>query len=97
MPVTPLYRAETTHARHKKPGKGMRYFANIGKSGPVKYRDLPAGSIGVLEAPDNHMPIGMAFCRTWDMNGLTVWTLTIGAQEIAGRWIIIDRRFRPAE
>jgi hypothetical protein len=37
----------------------MRYFANININGAVKYRDVP-GSIGILEAPDNFMSIGMA-------------------------------------
>jgi hypothetical protein len=71
----------------------MPYFANINRAGPVKYRDVP-GSIGVLEVPDNFMPIGEAHCKTWDENGLAVWVLTIGGQEIAGRWVIIDREFR---
>jgi hypothetical protein len=30
-------------------------------------------------------------------NGLAVWTLTIGGQAIAGRWVIIDQEFRPTE
>jgi hypothetical protein len=72
----------------------MPYFANLSINGPVKYRDSPAGSIGVLEAPDNHMPIGQAMCRGWDENGLAVWTLTIGGQEIAGRWVLIDGQFK---
>jgi hypothetical protein len=72
------------------------YFANVSRRGPVKYRDVP-GSIGILEAPDNHMPIGQADCKTWDDQGRAVWVLTIGGQAIAGRWVIIDREFRPAE
>jgi hypothetical protein len=35
--------------------------------------------------------------KTWDENGRAVWALTIGGQPIAGRWVIIDREFRPAE
>ena len=74
----------------------MPYFANVGPvKGPVKHRDLP-GSIGVLESQTNHMPIRQADCRTWDENGLAVWTLTIGGQLLEGRWVIIDREFRPA-
>jgi hypothetical protein len=60
----------------------------------VKYRDVP-GSIGVLESLDKPMPIGQAHCKMWDANGLAVWSLTIGGQPIAGRWVIIDRQFRP--
>jgi hypothetical protein len=70
------------------------YYANIRQTGPVKYRDV-IGSIGVHEAPDKFMPIGEAHCKTWDENGLAVWVLTIGGQPIEGRWVIIDREFRP--
>jgi retron-type reverse transcriptase len=38
------------------------------------------------------MPIGEASCRTHNENGLAVWTLRIGKQEIPGRWVIIDRK-----
>jgi hypothetical protein len=74
------------------------YFANIGPAkGPVKYRGLPACSIGVLESPTNHMPIGEASCRGWDEQGRAVWTLAVHGKELAGRWVIIDREFRPAQ
>jgi hypothetical protein len=76
----------------------MTYFANVSKAGPVKYRDVP-GSIGVLESldPGAPGPIGQADCKTWDRDGLAVWSLSIGGQPIKGRWVIIDREFRPAE
>jgi hypothetical protein len=67
----------------------------VSQRGPVKYRDAP-GSIGVLEAPDQPMPIGQAECIMWDENGLAVWTLRIAGQKIPGRWVIIDRQFKPA-
>jgi hypothetical protein len=38
-----------------------------------------------------------ASCRTHDEKGLAVWTLRIGKEEIAGRWVIEDREFRPAQ
>jgi len=40
------------------------------------------------------MPIGEASRRTHDENGLAVWTLRIGKQEIPGRWAIVDREFK---
>jgi hypothetical protein len=40
------------------------------------------------------MPIGVASCRTHDKNGLAVWTLSIGKQEMPGQCAIIDREFR---
>jgi len=54
------------------------YFANISQRGPVKYGNrLIPGSIGVLEAPDKFMPIGMAseIGRTED--GLALWKLIV--------------------
>ena len=70
-----------------------RYFAHISQKGKIRYGQVP-GSIGVLEALDKLMPIGEASCRTHDANGLAVWTLRIGKQEIPGRSVIIDREFR---
>ena len=75
---------------------GQAYFAHISQRGSVRYGDVPA-SIGVLEALDKFMPIGEASCRTHDENGLAVWTLRIGKQEIPGRWVIIDREFGPSQ
>ncbi len=75
---------------------GQAYFSHISHQGKIRYGDVP-GSIGVLEALDRFMPIGEAYCVTWDENGLAVWTLRIGKQEILGRWIIVDRELRPAE
>ena len=75
---------------------GQAYFAHISHKGKIRYGDVP-GSIGVLETPDKFMPIGKAHCLTWDQNGLAVWTLRIGKQEMPGRWVIIDRRFLEVE
>ena len=68
------------------------YFAHISQKGPNRYRDV-SESIGVLEALDKFMPIGEASCRIHDENGLAVWTLRIGKEEIPGRWVIVDRGF----
>ena len=73
-----------------------RYFAHISQKGPIQYGDVP-GSIDVLEAIDKFMPIGEASCPTHDENGLAVRTLRIGKEEIPGRWIIVDREFRPTQ
>ena len=63
------------------------YFAHISQKGPIRYGDVP-GSIGVLEASDHFVHIGEAHCSTWNENGLAVWTLRIGKQEMPVRWII---------
>jgi hypothetical protein len=40
-------------------------YTNTGPArGPLVDRDVP-GTIGVLQAPDNPMPIGMALCIGW--------------------------------
>jgi hypothetical protein len=73
-----------------------RYFAHISQQGPVKYDEVPS-SIGVLEAPDKPMPTGEASCKTWNDEGIAVWTLRIRGNEIPGGWVIIDRQFKPVQ
>ena len=72
------------------------YFAHVSAADPIRYGQVP-GSIGVLEVLDKFMPIGEASCRTHDENGLAIWTLRIGKEEIPGRWVIIDRGFVAVE
>jgi hypothetical protein len=74
----------------------MAWYAHISARGPVKYGQYP-GSIGVIESRDKPMPVGEASCFTWDADGLAVWLLRIGGQEIPGRWVIVDREFRSVE
>jgi len=63
---------------------------------PVRYSRLPF-SIGVLEAPDNFMPIGMAFSTGRTEDGLKVWKLHVHGADVPGRWVIIDRQFVAVE
>jgi hypothetical protein len=74
----------------------MEYFTNASVSGPVRYGQLP-GSIGVLEALDKPMPIGMAFASGRTEGGLPVWRLTVDGDDVPGRWVIVDREFRLVE
>ena len=73
-----------------------RYFAHISGAGPVRYGQIP-GSIGVLEDPYKPMPIGMACCTGWNPAGLAVWKLTVEGDDVPGRWVIVDREFRPVQ
>jgi len=73
-----------------------RYFAHISADGPVRYGQVP-GSIGVLDAPDKPMPIGIASCIGWDTAGMAVGRLTVHDAEVPARWIIVDRQIRPVE
>jgi hypothetical protein len=74
----------------------MEYFTNASGPGPVRYGQLP-GSIGVLEAPDQPMPIGMASATGRTEGGLAVWSLNVVGADVPGRWVIIDGRFVPVE
>jgi hypothetical protein len=67
------------------------YSTNFGGAA-IRYGEVP-GAIGVLESPDNHMPIGMAFPLGWTAEGLALFRLVIGGEEIPGRWVCRARRF----
>jgi hypothetical protein len=69
------------------------YFAHISQRGAIRHRDVP-GSIGVLGSLDNFMPIGEAHCATCGEDA--VWRIIVHGHELPGRWVIIDREFRPA-
>jgi hypothetical protein len=73
------------------PDVGQKFTEPIRVAGPVRYGQIP-GSIGVLEAPDQPMPVGMAFEVGWTEGGLEVAVL--GA-EVPVRWVIVDRSSGP--
>jgi hypothetical protein len=67
------------------------YYTNFGDAA-IRYGEVP-GTIGVLEAPDNPMPIGMALRIGWAAEGLALFQLAIGSEEIPGRWVCRARQF----
>ena len=73
------------------------YFTDHGpERGPWLYRDSRmSGAIGVLSAPDKHLPIGMALSNGPDGAGIDRWKLTVPGAELHGLWVVIDREFRP--
>jgi hypothetical protein len=75
--------------------RGMAtYFTNCGPAkGPIRDRDFPF-AIGVL-AEGELMPIGMAFGAGRTDDVIAVWRLTVHGAEVPGRWIVVDREFRP--
>jgi hypothetical protein len=74
----------------------MRYFTSFGpQSGALLY-SAAFGAIAVLEALDQPMPIGMALCVSVDAAGRALWTLSIDADDLPGRWVVVDREFHPA-
>jgi hypothetical protein len=75
----------------------MFYFANIGpRSGPILGRHRFV-AIGVLQAPDDRSPIGMALAIGRADHEVEVWELTVRGVEQPGRWVVVDREFRPAQ
>ena len=73
-----------------------RYFAHVSQLGSIRYGSFPTRS-GCLRRSTSPCRSAKPIARTWDENGLAVWTLRIGKHEIAGQWIIVDREFRLAE
>jgi hypothetical protein len=53
-------------------------------------------SIGVLEALDQPMPIGVAISVGRDAAGCALWELVVHDAVVPGRWVVIDREFHPA-
>lgn len=72
----------------------MKYYTSVTNKGTMRYRDVP-GSIGVMEAPDNPMPIGVAHCRGPDASGLAEFRLIVRGQPVAGVFRVVDGEFVP--
>src|SRR5262249_57867122 len=74
-----------------------RYFPNAGRErGPLLHGPVP-GAIGVIEDLDKPMPIGMAMRVGVDATGAALWELVVDDVLVPGRWVVIDREFRPAQ
>jgi hypothetical protein len=78
----------------------MPYFTDISTVGMVRYGKFPF-AISVLEAPNTHAPIGMAFVHGRTDDGLVVWRLTVRGAKVLGRFVVINGEFikigKPAE
>jgi hypothetical protein len=68
------------------------FFTSGGGGGPVHHGEHEL-AIGVLGAQDGQMPIGQAFPAGRTVAGLALWKLVVFDIEVAGRWVIVDRRF----
>jgi len=62
----------------------------------MRYRDVP-GSLGVLEAADNFMPVGQADCWTHDDEGLALFRLRVRGKPIEGLFHLVGGEFVPVE
>ena len=75
----------------------MAYHTNVGPlSGPLRNKHGYI-AIGVFQARETHSPIGMALADGQGEDGLILWRLTINEAELPGRWVVVDREFRPAQ
>jgi hypothetical protein len=75
----------------------MAYYTNVGpNSGPLLAR---AGyyAIGVLPASQAKTLIGTAVVIGKDQDGRALWRLTVEDVDLPGRFVAIDRAFRPAD
>jgi hypothetical protein len=55
------------------------------------------GAIGVLEALEDHTPIGMTLGCGSGRGGVHLWRLIVHGVEVPGRWIVVGREFWPEE
>lgn len=60
------------------------YFVQITPRGPIRYGQFPY-AIGVLEAPDRYMPIGMAFEVGNAPDRLARWRHIVHGADVSGR------------
>jgi hypothetical protein len=75
----------------------MSYFTNIGPQfGPIMGRQRLA-AIAVLQAPYDRMPVGMALAIGRADEEVELWELTVQGVEMPGRWVVVDREFKPVE
>jgi hypothetical protein len=73
----------------------MRYCTAVGPDhGPALYQDTP-GHVSILGGPGEPESIGKALCVGQDEGGIALWRLIVGGTAVPGRWILIDREFRP--
>ena len=75
------------------------YYSTIGpKRGPYLARGARGAVIRVLRSPDPRTPIGMAFSAGHDGDDTPeLWRLSLDdGTELPGRWVVVDREFRPA-
>ena len=76
----------------KSPAQQPRYFTDISTVGMVRYGKFPF-AINVLDAPNTHVPIGMAFVHGRTDDGLVVWRLSVRGAKVLGRFVVINGEF----
>ncbi len=74
----------------------MWYCAGVGPSTGLLMFEDAMRCIDILDGFDIGPPVGTASRLGSDSAGLAVWRLTVRGTDLAGQWIVIDRRFIPA-
>jgi hypothetical protein len=78
-------------------GGARPLYANIGPArGPLIYNEALM-AIRVTKTRRGRPMIGAALCVGRDDAGAAVWELSVRGNELAGRWVVVDREFRPAD
>ena len=73
------------------------YFSDVGpRSGPFLRRDVKGRIVDVRESPVRGEAIGTARPCGWDKEAAQLWKLTVRGADLPGRWIVVNREFRPA-
>ena len=90
--------ADPTHGCSSTTGKRPScFYTNVGPvQGPAFDRGVPP-TIEVLRARFDPQPIGMALCVGSGIKGIALWRLIVRDVAVPGRWVLIDRQFRPAD
>jgi hypothetical protein len=72
-----------------------RYFTSFGPQSGALLDSAAYGAISVLEDRYKRTPIGVATCVGVDVKGQALWTLNVRDADVPGRWLVVDRQFRP--
>ena len=75
----------------------VTYFTNAApRSGLFLGRETNGAAIGVLESLTQEIPVGAALPSGWGDDGISLGRLFVRGAALPGRWIVVDRAFRPA-
>jgi hypothetical protein len=73
------------------------YFSQAGpRFGPFLRQDVEGRVIDVTGSPVRGTSIGTAQPCGWAAEAAQLWKLTVRGAELPGRWVLINRAFRPA-
>ena len=71
--------------------QGGKFDSNLGGVA-IRYGEV-SGVIGVFEAPDTPLRIGMTFGAVRTAEGRALFRLQVRRADLPGRWVCLNRRF----